>query len=51
MTKSEALQKLEELNNGGDEEYNHIEADQVLLDLINDPEIEKAFDAIKKWYA
>lgn len=32
-------------------EDDHYEADQILLDFIYDPEIERLFDSIGKWYA
>jgi hypothetical protein len=35
----------------GDAEAIHWEADRALLDFIDDKEIEKAFDALEKWYA
>ena len=34
-----------------DPETYHVEADRLLLELINDQEISEAFDAIEKWYA
>lgn len=34
-----------------DTERDHIEADQILLNLINDPVIALAFDKIDKYYA
>lgn len=34
-----------------DPERGHIDADQALLDYIDDPEVTEAFEAIGKWYA
>ena len=50
LTKKEALKVLEELIEA-DPELAHSEADEVLLRLINDKEIEKAYDEVPKWYA
>lgn len=36
---------------GTDVEHDHAEADDLLIEYINDPEIEKAYDRIEKWYA
>ena len=57
MTRDEALRQLRELVEGqrtaklNDPEEEHAQADHVLLELISDPEISRAFDAIEKWYA
>jgi hypothetical protein len=50
MNKNELLKALSECFKG-DEEINHIEADDLLLEYINDSEIKLAFESIKKWYA
>ena len=50
MTKDELLKALSECNTG-DEERDHVKADDLLLEYINDPEIRWLFDAIEKWYA
>lgn len=50
MTRDEALKRLRELQ-GSDPESGHYEADQILLSLIGDVEIENAYRAIGKWYA
>jgi len=34
-----------------DTEAAHCEADEALLDYIDDPEIRAAYDAVPKWYA
>jgi hypothetical protein len=53
VTKEQLLAKLIELKADppGDAEAIHWEADRALLDFIDDKEIEKAFDALEKWYA
>lgn len=35
---------------GGDREADHLEADRLLLEYIDDPEVTKAFENIPKWY-
>jgi hypothetical protein len=50
MTKEELLKALSECDEG-DEEVNHVKADDLLLEYINDPEITLAFESIDKWYA
>lgn len=50
MTKAELLEKLRACNTG-DEEVDHANADDALLEFINDPEVTVAFEAIDKWYA
>ena len=50
LTKKEALKVLQELMEA-DPELAHSEADEVLIRLINDKEVEKAFDEVPKWYA
>ena len=52
LTKKEAMETLQELSElKHDPEVAHIEADEVLIRLINDKEVEKAFDEVPKWYA
>ncbi len=52
MEAHELIQKLNSLNGGKyDEEANHVIADNLLLEYINNPEVAKAFKSIKKWYA
>lgn len=50
LTKKEAIRVLEELTEA-DPELAHGEADEVLIRLINDKDIEKAFDEVPKWYS
>jgi hypothetical protein len=50
-TRDELLTKLRELAKGGDTEAVHCDADDLLIEYINDPEIEEAYNAVPKWYA
>lgn len=50
MTKAELLEKLKELTESDYPEMTHREADDLLIDFINDTEIKEAFEAIAKWY-
>ena len=43
------LKELAELKH--DPEVAHSEADEAIINYINDPEIEKAFEEVPKWYA
>lgn len=49
--RSKLLVALRELGEPGDPEYAHGEADRLLLDYLNDPEITAAYEAITRWYA
>lgn len=52
LSRDELLSRLRELNRpNGDIEGQHSEADDALLDYIDDPEIAAAYAAIEKWYA
>lgn len=51
MTKEELLKKLRELQGSGDLESAHWNADEALIEFIDDPEIDEAYDLIAKWYA
>lgn len=51
MTKEELIERLEALQQDGDTEYQHGEADDLLIEWINDPEVTEAYAKIKKWYA
>lgn len=51
ISREEALRLLREKCNTGDVESDHANADAVLLELIDDDEIQEAYDAIDKWYA
>ena len=53
MTKQELVSILTKLYNDGDydQEEAHIDADNALIDYIDDVEIQKAYSRIGKWYA
>lgn len=51
MTKEELIKKLEELQKDTDLERSHGEADDLLLEYINDNDIREAYDKLDKWYA
>lgn len=52
ISRAEVISRLQELEGDyGDMEASHAEADELLLQYINDPEIEKAFEEVPKWYA
>jgi hypothetical protein len=51
MTKDDLIAKLKECALMGDEERAHSNADDLLLEYINDPAVTEAFDSIDKWYA
>ena len=48
------LEELKKLANGGDPEGDHVMADRLLCDIleqIGEDEIVKAFHRVEKWYA
>ena len=51
MNKEELILKLKKCQNNGVTEIAHCDADDFLLDYINDKEITKEFNKINKWYA
>ncbi len=51
MTKEMLLKKLKAYAKYLDTESAHYEADQALLQYINDPEIVEAYRAVEKWYS
>lgn len=55
MTKEEAIKQLEEMSKRvGDTEMSHIEADEVLCELLchlGYSEVVDAYNKIDKWYA
>lgn len=53
MTKEELIEKLKTLNGRPeyDIEQDHKDADQLLLEYINDKEITEAFNSVEKWYS
>ena len=53
MTKEELIKRLREIesvNVNYDYVHNHVVADDLLLEFINDPEIKNAYDEIVKYY-
>ena len=48
MTIEELVKALENLSGG---EEDHMEADDLLLTFIDNPEVTRAFERIDKWYA
>lgn len=51
ISRYDLLNKLTELaGDSGDIEAVHAEADELLLEYLNDPEIEAAFEEVPKWY-
>lgn len=56
MNKLELIEKFRQLADSlisglGDEEVGHKEADNLLLEYINDHDITEAFNRIPKWYS
>ena len=51
MTKDELLAKMHELQTNDDTEIAHSEADDALLEYINDIDITAAYACVDKWYA
>ncbi len=52
MTKEELIQRLKELQrDNGDPEGEHLVADDLLLEFIDDADITGEYVKIKKWYA
>ncbi len=56
MTTSEAIDKLKEIqeNQNGDQEQDHIDADQVLCDLLSElgrDDVVTEYKKIEKWWA
>lgn len=49
--KAKVLMELRVLERESDFEDAHVRADRLLLELINDPEVSAAFEAVGKWYA
>ncbi len=45
------IKRLKELENSSDTEIVHLEADRLLLELIDDSEISDIFNNLEKWYA
>lgn len=51
MTRDELLAKLRALAGARDAEIAHSDADDLLLEFIDDAEVTAAYVAIPKWYA
>lgn len=54
MTREEAITKLKELQKGYDTESDHVDADDVICELLKSlgyEDVVKEYDAIGKWYA
>ena len=49
--KEKLLHELDTLLKLNDPEGGHISADDALIEYINDPDIEKAYNKISKWYS
>lgn len=50
MTREELLVRLRAAR-AEDEETGHVDADEALLEYIDDPEVTRLFEALPKWYA
>ena len=48
-----ALAEKQKANQGkfNDIEQDHVDADNLLLELLDDPEVEKLWRAVDKWFA
>ena len=51
MTKQEIIEALCIEHENSDVECAHVNADNLLLQYINDNEISEAFEAVPRWYA
>ena len=52
ISRAALIASLKELvGDNSDPEATHAEADELLLQYINDPEIEKVFEEVPKWYS
>lgn len=51
MTKEELIAKLHEIREKSEREKGHMQADDALIEFINDSEITEAYESISKWYA
>lgn len=54
MTRDEALQELEKLQNSGDPEIAHSEADDILCNLLESlgyGDVVAKWETIERWYA
>lgn len=51
MTKGELIKRLIVLQDSGDPEAAHAEADRLLIEFINEPDVAAAYDGITWWHA
>lgn len=51
MSKEELLERLRTAGEDPDTEDAHADADQALIDFIDDEEIRTAYEDVPKWYA
>jgi hypothetical protein len=51
LTIDELIKQLKALQGEFDKEGSHKQADQLLLEFIDDPRVTEAFEDIDKWYA
>lgn len=56
MSKEELIARLHEISvrqpsKDRDEEQGHMDADDALIEYIDDPEIKAAYESVRKWYA
>jgi hypothetical protein len=51
MTRERLIQLLNQCSLNRNAEEAHLEADQWLLEYINDTEVSKAFAKVPKWYS
>lgn len=51
MTKEKLIEELKKCELNGDTECAHSNADDLIIEYINDPEIKAAYDAVDKWFA
>lgn len=51
MTKEELINKLKSSQGAGDPEASHCNADDYLLEYINDADVTREFKEVERWYA
>ena len=51
MTKSELIERLQSDCHTGDIEIDHSNADDLLIEFINDDDVRRAYEDVDKWYA
>ena len=50
ISRSDLITELKELSTMKDSEIAHARADELIMYYVNDPEIEKIFEEVPKWY-